>query len=133
VHFFWGGFDLAVTRFSGRRAPLHPGGIPNCPDRVIQEAYSHEVASVGFWPGSEPYTQPAFYAYMYPEPPGYAQAHVRPSAAFYHPTLREHLLPYAMLRRSRTPSQDLLAFFNDTYNAGSSLAGWNHAELERPQ
>lgn len=130
VHFFWGGFDLAVTRFSGRRAPPHPGGVPSLPDYVVQDAYSHEVSSAGFWPGSEPYLEPAFYSYAYPEPPGLADEQIRPSGAFYHPVLREFLLPYEAVRASRSPSLRVLEFFEDTYRAAAELGRWNRAELE---
>jgi hypothetical protein len=131
IHFFWGGFDLAVTRFSGRLAPRHPGGIPNLPDHVTVEAYSHEVSSAGFWPGNDLYTHPAFYSYAYPEPPGFSEAHVG-SGAFYHPTLREFLLPYELLHHSSSPSNRLLEFFQDTYRAAAELGNWDRASLERP-
>ena len=103
VHFFWGSFDLAVTRFSGRRAPLHPGGVPNLPDDVTQEAYSHEVSSAGFWPGSVGVEYPAFYSYAYPEPPGFSSAPVRPKEAFYSDDLREFILPYDAVRLAPIP------------------------------
>lgn len=131
VHYFWGAPDLAVTRFSGRRAPPHPGGIPNLPDRVTRESYSHEVASCGFWPGGDPYPEPAFYAYAYPEPAGYAQARVSPGDAFYSEQLREFLLPYEAVRRARSPEKALLEFLRTSYEAAADLGGWNRAELER--
>jgi hypothetical protein len=130
VHFFWGGFDLAVTRFSGRRAPQHPGGIPNCPDPVMYEAYSHEVSSAGFWPGDER-LEPAFYAYAYPEPDGFARAPVAPAAARWDPTLREFVLPYEAVRRAHDPRRELLAFLESTYVAAADLARWDRAALER--
>src|SRR5690606_1221030 len=99
VHFFWGSFDLALSRFSGRKAPKHPGGIPNLPDWVAEEAYSHEVASCGFWPGSEALPEPAFYAYMYPEPQGYKKSKVEPKEAYYHDTMREFILPYSVVQQ----------------------------------
>jgi hypothetical protein len=132
VHFFWGGFDSAVTRFSGRPAPKHGGGIPNCPNWVMEEAYSHEVISAGFWPGSAGMLdEPAFYAYSYPEPSGFAEAHVEPAAAYYHPTLHEFILPYESVRQSRTPEKDLLEFLQSTYEAGAELAKWDRKLLER--
>src|SRR5215207_7603871 len=103
VHLFWGAMDLAVSRFSGRTAPAHPGGIPNLPDRVTREAYSHEVSSCGFWSGTAPVDYPAFYAYAYPEPPGFARAEVRPQGAFYSAEFREFVLPYNRVRQSETP------------------------------
>jgi len=133
VHFFWGGFDLAVTRFSGRRAPVHPGGIPNCADWVMVEAYSHEVSSAGFWPGSIDFPHAAFYAYAYPEPDGFARAPVQPAAAHYDTTLREFLLPYGEVRRSRDPRGDLLAFLASTYAAAADLGGWDRRALERQE
>lgn len=132
VHFFWGAFDLAVTRFSGQQAPEHPGGVPNCPDWVMREAYSHEVASCGFWPGSESMPYPAFYAYAYPEPPGYSDAHVLPSAANYDATLREFILPYEAVRTAPSPDAVLLDFLQSTYEAAADLGGWDRAALERP-
>ena len=133
VHFWWGSFDLACTRFSGRKAPRHPGGIPNLPDRVTREAYSHECISAGWWPGSAegPVQEPIFYAYVYPEPPGCAEAPVRPAAARYHPTLREWTLPYEAVRRAPDPDAAVLDFLHSTYQAGAQLGGWNRAELER--
>jgi hypothetical protein len=131
VHFFWGGFDLAVTRFSGRPAPLHPGGIPHIADRVMQEAYSQEVSSAGFWPGDARFPEPAFYAYAYPAPAGFADAAVRPAAARYEPTLGEFLLPYAAVRSAPDPSADVLAFLQSTYEAAADLGKWDRARLER--
>lgn len=131
VHFFWGAADLAVTRFSGREAPPHPGGIPNLPDWITQEAYSHEVSSCGFWPGGGPVPYPAFYSYAYPEPAGFARARVRPGAAFYSRDLREFILPYEAVRRSDSPDDTLLEFVQTTYEAAADLAQWNRAALER--
>jgi Family of unknown function (DUF5996) len=130
VHFFWGSFDLAVTRFSGRRAPLHPGGVPHLPDAVAQEAYSHEVSSGGFWPGNEMIPYPAFYSYAYPEPPGFAQAAVRPSEAFYSKDLSEYVLPYEAVRNAADPEATLMAFLTSTYEAAASLGKWDRAALE---
>jgi hypothetical protein len=131
VHFFWGGFDLAVTRFSGRRAPLHPGGIPNVADWVMREAYSHEVSSAGFWAGDARFPEATFYAYAYPEPPGFKDAKVRPAGARYEPALGEFLLPYRAVAASADPAADVLAFLEDTYVAAADLAGWDRAALER--
>ena len=110
VHFFWGAPDLAVTRFSGRLAPQHPGGIPNLSDWVTREAYSHEVSSCGFWPGGGPIAYPAFYSYAYPEPAGFAEAPVKPDAAFYSTDFREFILPYDAVRQSGSPDDTLLDF-----------------------
>jgi hypothetical protein len=131
IHFFWGSFDLAVTRFSGRRAPKHPGGVQHCPDRVMIEAYSHECSSCGFWPGDGEAHQPSFYAYAYPEPPGYAQHGVAPAAAHYDPAAREFLLPYAALRAASAPDELLLRFFQTTYEAAADLGRWDRAALDR--
>jgi hypothetical protein len=131
VHFFWGGFDLAVTRFSGRPAPLHPGGIPHVADRVMQEAYSQEVSSAGFWPGDARFPEPAFYAYAYPAPAGFAEAAVRPAAARYDPALAEFLLPCAAVRSAPDPSSEVLAFLQSTYEAAADLGKWDRARLER--
>jgi hypothetical protein len=132
VHFFWGGFDLAVTRFSGRpAATLHPGGVPNCADWVMREAYSHEVSSAGFWPG-EGLGEAAFYSYAYPEPPGYSSARVEPADAYYHKDLREFILPYETVRNAERPSDVLLAFLRSTYGAAAALARWDRQSLERP-
>jgi hypothetical protein len=133
VHLFWGAPDLAVTRFSGRRAPPHPGGVPNLPDRVTREAYSHEVSSAGFWPGGGAFPHPAFYAYAYPEPPGYAAAAVEPVAAAYNTDLREFILPYDAVREAADPDAALLAFLQSTYVAAADRAGWDRAALERPE
>jgi hypothetical protein len=131
VHFFWGAFDLAVTRFSGRPAPRHPGGIPNVADWVMYEAYSHEVSSAGFWPGGAALAEPVFYAYAYPEPPGFAAARVRPAAAYYHPELHEFVLPYDAVRAAARPDGDLLDFCQTTYEAAADGAAWSRATLER--
>jgi hypothetical protein len=133
VHFFWGAFDLACTRFSGRPAPPHPGGIPHLPDRIAREAYSHECISAGWWPGGGPMPDAAFYSYSYPEPPGYADARVRPEAAYYHKDLREFVLPYEAVRSARRPDDMLLQFFQTTYEAGADLAGWDRRALERSE
>ncbi|WBY01179.1 DUF5996 family protein [Ramlibacter tataouinensis] len=129
VHFFWGSFDLAVTRFSGRRAPLHPGGAPNCPDYVMHEAYSHECSSAGFWPGGGYVDEPAFYAYAYPEPTGYAQHAIAPAAAYYHPTAHEFILPYEAVRHAADPEADLLAFLRSSYDAAATLGHWDREAL----
>ena len=132
VHLFWGALDLAVTRFSGRPAPEHPGGIPNLPDRVTREAYSHEVSSCGFWPGGGAIPYPAFYAYAYPEPPGFASAKVAPAEAFYSSDLREFVLPYEAVRTAADPDAVLLAFARSTYQAAADLGRWDRAALELP-
>jgi len=131
VHLFWGALDLAVTRFSGRRAPKHPGGVPNLPDWVTQEAYSHEVSSCGFWPGGGAISYPAFYSYAYPEPAEFSQAAVKPDTAFYSTDLREFILPYDAVRLSASPDQTLLDFLQTTYEAAANLAHWDRASLER--
>ena len=131
VHFFWGGFDLAVTRFSGRPAPPHPGGIPNLPDWVTREAYSHEVSSCGFWPGGDPHPFPFFYSYAYPEPEGYATAEVEPAEAFYSQHLYEWILPYDAVREAAAPDEVLLAFLESTYRAAAELGRWDRPALER--
>jgi hypothetical protein len=131
IHLFWGAMDLAVTRFSGRGAPPHPGGIPNLPDRVTREAYSHEVSSCGFWAGTPPVDYPAFYAYAYPEPPGFADARVLPDGAFYSADFHEFILPYARVRESSTPDETLLQFLQSTYDAAADLGRWDRAALER--
>ncbi|CAA9343630.1 MAG: Ava_C0101 and related proteins [uncultured Nocardioidaceae bacterium] len=125
VHFFWGSFDLAQTRFSGRPAPRHPGGVPNCPDSVMEEAYSHEVSSCGYWPGGE--SEGLFYAYAYPVPEGYRSRPVSPAAAGYDDALGEFVLPYADVRRSAAPDPDLLGFFQSAYDAAADLGGWDPA------
>jgi len=129
VHFFWGSFDLATTRFSGRPAPLHPGGAPNCPDWVMEEAYSREESSIGWWPPSEA-PGPAFYAYTYPEPDGYRSAAVRPSEAFFDERLGLFMLPYDVARISADPDAAVLDFFQTTYEAGANLGGWDRSTLE---
>jgi hypothetical protein len=131
VHLFWGAVDLAVTRFSGRPAPAHPGGIPNLPDRVTREAYSHEVSSAGFWPGGGAIDYPAFYSYAYPQPPGFAAAPVRPAEAFYSKELGEFVLPYDVVRQAGAPDAVLLEFLQSTYEAAADAAGWDRAALER--
>jgi hypothetical protein len=130
VHFFWGSFDFAVTRFSGRRAPLHPGGIPHLPDAVTREAYSHEVSSAGFWPGGGAIDYAAFYSYAYPTPDGFGKARVRPAAAFFSQELGEFLLPYDAVRTAADPDALLLEFLQSTYEAAANLAGWDRAALE---
>jgi hypothetical protein len=130
VHLFWGAMDLAVTRFSGRRAPQHPGGVPNLPDRITREAYSHEVSSCGFWAGTG-LGYPAYYAYAYPEPPGFAQTKVRPMQAVYNPDLREFILSYDVVRQSSNPDETLLEFLQSTYEAAATHAKWNRGELEK--
>jgi hypothetical protein len=129
VHFFWGSFDLAVTRFSGRRAPPHPGGIPHLPDAITREAYSHEVSSVGFWPGNEMMPDPIFYSYAYPEPRGFSEAAVRPEAASYNSQLKEFVLRYDDMRKAESPDAALLDFARSTYEAASTLGNWDRASL----
>lgn len=133
IHFFWGSADLAVTRFSGRRAPPHPGGIPNLPDAVTQEAYSHEVSSAGFWAGDPRTPEPSFYAYAYPTPAGFAEAKVAPAGARFDAALGEFLLPYDRVRTAADPDETLLAFLQSTYAAAADLAGWDRAALEREE
>lgn len=130
VHFFWGGFDMAVTRFSGRIAPLHPGHAPHMPDAVMREAYSHEVSSAGFWPGGAGMEQPAFFSYAYPEPDGFRRSPVRPEAAFFSEALGEFLLPYDAVRSAADPDAALLAFLESTYVAAADSAHWDRAALE---
>lgn len=130
VHLFWGSFDLAVTRFSGRRAPQHPGGVPALPDEVTREAYSHEVSSCGFWPGDDRFSEPAFYSYAYPAPDGFADARVEPAAASYHAELGEFILPYQAVRQASDPEGALLAFLDGTYRAAADLGNWDRSELE---
>ena len=133
VHLFWGSFDLAVTRFSGRRAPVHPGGIPALPDEVTREAYSHEVSSAGFWPGGGgPIQYPAFYSYAYPVPAGFAAARVAPAEAFFDERLGEFLLPYDAVRGSSDPEGALMAFLESTYRAAAELGAWDRPALECP-
>jgi len=126
VHFFWGSFDLCVTRFSGRRAPERPGT-----DSITREAYSHEVISAGFWPGAGDIKGAAFYAYAAPEPPGFSEQKVKPAAAFYHPQLHEFLLMYDDVRLAPSPRRALLSFLQSTYEVGANLAHWDRKELER--
>lgn len=130
VHFFWGSFDLAVTRFSGRRAPRHPGGVPHLPDAVASEAYSHEVSSAGFWPGSGALDYPAFYSYAYPEPPDFRTMKARPDAAFFSEALGEFILPYEAVRTAADPDKALLDFLHSTYEAAASAAKWDRDALE---
>ena len=130
VHFFWGSFDMAVTRFSGRTAPRHPGA-PNVADRVTREAYSHEVSSCGFWPGGPGFEQPIFYSYAYPAPQGFAAAPVRPVAAHYDNALGEFVLPYDAVRNAASPDDVLLEFLDSTYVAAATLGAWDRASLER--
>jgi hypothetical protein len=130
VHLFWGSFDVAVTRFSGRRAPPHPGGIPGLPDAITREAYSHEVSSAGFWPGSGAVDFPAFYSYAYPAPDGFADAPVAPDGAYFDRGLGEFLLPYDAVRRSGDPEATLMAFLDSTYRAAADLGGWDREALE---
>lgn len=131
VHFFWGSFDLAVTRFSGRTAPAHPGGIPHLPDPVTREAYNREVSSAGFWPGGGPTDFAAFYSYAYPAPAGFGDAAVRPADAYYHTDLGEFLLPYDAVRTAADPDAVLMDFLQSTYEAAADRAGWDRALLER--
>jgi hypothetical protein len=131
VHFFWGALDLAVTRFSGRTAPQHPGGVPNLPDWVTRDAYSHEVSSCGFWPGGGAISYPAFYSYAYPEPAGFSAVPVKPDAAFYSTDLREFILPYDVVRQSPSPDRMLLDFLQATYEAAANLANWDRGSIER--
>lgn len=131
VHFFWGSFDLAVTRFSGRTAPAHPGGVPGLPDAVAREAYSHEVSSAGFWPGGGgPIDYPAFYSYAYPAPTGFAEAKVQPAEAFFSKALGEFLLPYDAVRTASDPEATLMAFLQSTYAAAADLGKWDRQALE---
>ncbi|MDX0772353.1 N-acetyltransferase [Sinorhizobium medicae] len=130
VHLFWGSFDLAVTRFSGRPAPIHPGGVPALPDDVAQEAYDHEVSSAGFWPGGGGIDYPAFYAYAYPAPGGFRAASVKPDAAFWHEGLSEFILPYEAVQTASDPDAALLSFLVSTYEAAAELGGWDRDLLE---
>ena len=132
VHFFWGSFDMAVTRFSGRPAPLLKSNSPNLGAWVMQEAYSHEVSSCGFWPGNGGFGQAAFYSYAYPEPPGFADVPVRPDAAVYDQDLGQFILPYDAVRRAESPDDDLMVFLQSTYEAAANLAHWDRRALERP-
>jgi hypothetical protein len=133
-HFWWGSFDLACTRFSGRPAPRHPGGIPNCPDYVTVEAYSHECISAGWWPGTvgTPVAEPAFYAYSYPEPADYGVATVRAEGAYYHPVMHDWILPYERVRSDPDPERLVLGFLQSTYEAAADRAKWDRSSLERP-
>jgi hypothetical protein len=130
VHFFWGAFDLAVTRFSGRTAPKHPGGVPNCADWVMEEAYSHELSSAGFWPGTG-LGEPAFYSYAYPAPEGFSSTEIKPDAAYYHDDLGEFVLPYRAVQSDTNPDKLLLEFLQSTYNAAADLGNWNREKLEK--
>ena len=132
VHFFWGSFDLAVTRFSGRRAPPHPGGVPSLPDAVAREAYSHEVSSAGFWPGGGGIEYPAFYSYAYPAPEGFRTAPVRPDAAFFSQDLGEFILPYEAVRTAGASDAVLLDYLQSTYDAAADLGQWDRAALDCP-
>ena len=130
VHFFWGSFDLAVTRFSGRAAPPHPGGVPHLPDEITREAYSQEVSSLGFWPGNASAPTPIFYSYAYPEPPGFADAKIQPEGASYHKQMREFILPYDTVRIAENPDEVLLNFAQSAYDAASKLGKWDRTALE---
>jgi hypothetical protein len=133
VHFFWGSFDLAVTRFSGRRAPLFTGTVPGVAAEVMQEAYSHELSSAGFWPGGAGIDYAAFYSYAYPAPPGFSSRQVQPRSAFFSEQLGEFLLPYDAVRSAADPDAALMAFLEGTYEAAAETADWNRKALERPQ
>lgn len=130
IHLFWGGFDLAVTRFSGRKAPLHPGGMPNMPLKVMQEAYSHEVSSAGFWPGSKEFPTPIFYAYSYPTPEEFSKQKVKPKEAFYSKEMGEFMLTYESVQQANDPSQMLLDFLISTYEASANTGNWDRDKLE---
>ena len=130
VHFFWGSFDLAVTRFSGRKAPPHPGGIPHLPDAVTREAYSHEVSSCGFWPGNREAPDPIYYGYAYPTPEGFSDASVEPDSAFWLADLGEFAVPYEAVRASDSPDEALYSFLKSTYEAAADLAEWDRQNLE---
>jgi hypothetical protein len=130
IHFFWGSFDLALSFFSGRRAPKHPGGVPGLPNWVAEEAYCREVSSCGFWTGSDALPEPAFYCYLYPEPQGYKTAKVEPAKAYYHTTLAEFILPYSVVQEAGDPEETLLSFLNSTYENGANLAKWDRNILE---
>ena len=132
VHLFWGSFDLAVTRFSGRPAPLHPGGVPALPDEVTREAYSHEVSSAGFWPGGGGTDFPAFYSYAYPAPRGFSDAQPSPKEAYFDQRLGEFLLPYEAVRKATDPEAALMSFLESTYNAAADLGNWDRNALECP-
>jgi len=130
IHFFWGGFDLALSFFSGRRAPKHPGGVPGMPDWVAIEAYCREVSSAGFWTGNDLLPEPAFYCYLYPEPEGYKTETIQPKSAYYNTTLGEFILPYSEVQQAENPGKVLLEFLNSTYHAGANLAKWDRKILE---
>ncbi len=130
VHFFWGSFDLAVTRFSGRAAPPHPGGVPHLPNSVAREAYAQEVSSLGFWPGNASMPEPIYYSYAYPEPHGFAEASVAPKEAAYNSTVREFILPYEAVRQAENPDEMILQFAQSVYDKASTLAQWDTAALE---
>ncbi len=130
VHFFWGSFDLAVTRFSGRRAPLLTSHTPGLPDAVAREAYSHEVSSAGFWPGGGPIDYPAYYSYAYPQPAGFAAAAVRPADAFYFEEFGQFILPYDAVRTASRPEAALMEFLQTTYEAAADLGNWDRPSLE---
>ena len=132
VHFFWGSFDMAVTRFSGARAPLHAGGAPGVSDLVMQEAYSHELSSAGFWPGGGGIDFAAFYSYAYPQPAGFRDSLVEPNEAYYDATLAEFVLPYEAVRTAKNPDATLMAFLQSTYRAAATCANWNRAALDCP-
>jgi len=131
IHFFWGGFDLALAFFSGRKAPKHPGKVPGMPDWVLQDAYSSEVSDAGFWTGSETLPEAAFYCYLYPEPEGYKEANVSPPEAYYNQTLGEFILSYASVQKAADPQAKLLEFLESTYAIGSELAKWNEELFEQ--
>ncbi|MDQ2718886.1 MAG: DUF5996 family protein [Bacteroidota bacterium] len=130
IHFFWGSFDLALSFFSGRKAPKHPGGVPGLRDWVVEEAYCREVSSCGFWTGNEGFTEAAFYCYLYPEPEGYKTATVQPLGAYYNPTLKEFILPYSSVQQSENPEEKLLEFLTSTYQTGADLSKWDRQILE---
>lgn len=130
IHFFWGGFDLALSFFSGRKAPKHSGGVPGLPDWVAEEAYCREVSSCGFWTGSDALPEPVFYCYLYPEPEGYSTATVQPEEAYYNTTFREFILPYSAVQQSENSAEKLLKFLNSTYHTGANLAKWDREILE---
>ncbi len=130
IHFFWGGFDLALSFFSGRRAPKHPGGVPGMPDWVAEEAYCREVSSAGFWTGNDALPEPAFYCYLYPEPNGYKTAKTQPAESYYSKTLGEFILPYSTVQQSEDPEKKLLEFLKSTYETGADLAKWDRELLE---
>jgi hypothetical protein len=130
VHFFWGNMDLALTRFSGRRAPEHPGGRPHLPDRVLRDAYSDECIEFGFWPGEDENPEPLFFCVAYPEPPGFRKAGVKPSGAHYHEALQEFVLPYEHVRQAQSPDAAVLDFFQTAYEAAAMLGRWDRKSLE---